>query len=206
MALVFAAPFLQEIVHVGKLFLYLLRIGSRLVYLIDGKNDGDTGSRGVVDGFHRLRHHAVVCGNDDDGDVGYFRTTGAHGCKGFMSRRIKEGDVASVGQCHVVRTDMLCDAAGFTGYHVGFADVVKQRRFTVVNVSHDGYNWRTGYAVFFVVVFIIGIDGFCHFGTYIFRLEAELICHNINRFRIQPLVDGNHHADIHTSTDNLCDG
>jgi hypothetical protein len=47
---------------------------------------------------------------------------------------------------------MLGDTTGLSGYHVGTADIVEQRRFTVVNVSHDGNNRGTGLQILFVII------------------------------------------------------
>ena len=38
---------------------------------------------------------------------------------------------------HVVRADVLGDAAGFAGSDLGAADVVQQRGLAVVDVAHD---------------------------------------------------------------------
>ena len=74
----------------------------------------------------------------------------------------------------------------------------------MVNVSHHSHDRRTRHPIFFVVVFFIGLNGFHHFGTYIFSLEAKLFGYDINCFRIQTLIDGNHDTDTHTSRNNLC--
>jgi len=45
---------------------------------------------------------------------------------------------------------MLCNTAGLTGYHVGAADIVEQGGLTVVDVTHDVYDGRTGQQAFLV--------------------------------------------------------
>src|SRR3712207_7431858 len=67
--------------------------------------------------------------SDDDGDVGNLRTTGTHGGKGLMSRRIKESHLAAILQRNAISTDMLSDTSGLTGYHV-------DRKSTRLNSSH----------------------------------------------------------------------
>ena len=42
---------------------------ARFVDLVDGDDDGHAGGPGVRDGLQRLRPHAIVRGDDDDGDV-----------------------------------------------------------------------------------------------------------------------------------------
>ncbi len=58
-----------------------------------------------------------------------------------MARGIQEGDHAVIG-FYVVSTDVLGDATRFAGGHFSRTNVVKQRGFTVVNVTHDGHNRR----------------------------------------------------------------
>ena len=43
----------------------------------------------------------------------------------------------------MVGADMLGNATGFTGRHLGTADVIQQRGFAMVNVAHDGHHRRT---------------------------------------------------------------
>ena len=143
----------------------------------------------MIDCFNGLRHDGIVGSYNNNSDIRYLGTTGTHSGKRFMTRSIQEGDTASAGQLHIVSTDMLRDTTGFTGNHIGITDIIQQRRFTVVDVSHHCYDRRTCYPVFFVIVFFVGIDGFHHFRTDIFSLKPELFGHDIDRFRIQALVD-----------------
>ena len=54
-----------------------------------------------------------------------------------MARGIDEDDFAVVA-LNMVSTNMLGNTAGFTARHVGFADGVQERCFTVIDVTHDG--------------------------------------------------------------------
>src|SRR3712207_9218564 len=89
--------------------------------------------------------------SDDDGDVGNLCTTGTHGGKGLMSRRIKESHLAAILQRNAISADMLSDTSGLTGYHVGITDMVKQRGLTVVYVTHYGHNRRTTNEIVLVI-------------------------------------------------------
>ena len=155
----------------------------------------------MVDSLLRLRHHIIVSRNNDDGDIRHFRTTGTHSRKCLMTWSIQESNLTSVLHCHVVGTDMLCDTTRLTGDNIRLTDIVEQWSLTMVYVSHHSYNRRTRFQIFLRIFFFD--DSLCHFRTYIFRLKAELFCHQINRFRIQTLVDRNHYTDTHTSSDNL---
>ncbi len=65
-----AAPILGQQAAIGKLLLDALGLGVGLVDLVDGHDDRHLRGAGVVDGFERLGHHAVVGGNHQDDDVG----------------------------------------------------------------------------------------------------------------------------------------
>ena len=203
LALVFSAPFLHEEVHLCQPFLNLVGIGRRLVYLVDGKHDGDIRRHGMVDGLLRLRHDVVVRRDDDDGDIRHLRTTGSHGREGFVPRRVKEGDVTSVFQRHVIGTDMLRDAAGLAGNDIGLADIVEQRGLSVIDMPHDRHDGGARHQIFLVVFLLV--DGFRDFRTDIFRLETEFLGHKVDGLRVHALVDGHHDAHAHTSADDLSD-
>ena len=98
---------------------------------------------------------------------------------------------------------MLRDATSLAGDNVGVADVVEQRCLTVVYVSHHGHNRRTRQQIFLGVGLLV--DCLRHFRTDIFCLETEFFCYKVDGLSIESLVDGNHHADIHTCGDNLVD-
>ena len=96
---------------------------------------------------------------------------------------------------------MLCDTSCLTSYDVGVADVVKERRLSVVNMSHHRYYWRARYEVCLVILLLS--DGVLYLGADIFRLKAELLSHDVYRLCVESLVDTYHDADSHTGTDDL---
>ena len=59
------------------------------------------------------------------------------------------------GRGHLVGTDVLRDAAGFAGDHVGPPDVVEQRCLAVVDVTHDGDDRRTAHEIFRLVLRLV---------------------------------------------------
>ena len=158
----------------------------------------------MVQSLDRLRHDAVVGSDDDDNDVGHLGTTGAHSGKCLVARGIQEGDAATVGQLHVIGTDVLGDTTSLTGNHVGVADVVQQRSLTVVDVSHDSHNGRALNEIFGIILLLA--DGLDYLGAGVFGREAELVGNNVDGLGVKTLVDAHHHAQIHTSGDNLVDG
>ena len=63
-----------------------------------------------------------------------------------MTRGVDKGNCAIdalVGGVNLVGTDVLGDATGFAGNHVCTSDGVQKLGFTVVNVTHNGDDWRS---------------------------------------------------------------
>ena len=137
-----AAPLLGHDAVLGELLLDLLDVGVGLVDLVDDDDHRHPGRLGVVDGLDGLRHDAVVGGHHDGGDVGHLGAAGAHGRESLVARRVDERDRLAVVH-DLVGADVLRDAAGFAGRHLGLADGVEQARLAVVDVAHDGDHRRT---------------------------------------------------------------
>ena len=108
-----------------KLVLDPVRISFFLVHLVDGNHDGYAGGTGVLNGFLGLRHNTVVGRHHQDNDVGTLGTAGTHGGKRRMARGIQEGHHA-VFSFYMVGTNVLGNTTGFTGRHLGTADMVQQ--------------------------------------------------------------------------------
>ena len=145
-----AAVLLGDQAVLGELLADLGRVGALLVDLVDRDHDRHVGRLGVVERLDRLRHHAVVGRDHQDRDVGDLRTTGTHGGERLVTRGVDEGDravVAVVLDVDLVGTDVLGDAAGLARDDVRLADRVEQLGLTVVDVTHDGHDRRTGYQV-----------------------------------------------------------
>ncbi|OWK26193.1 hypothetical protein AJ87_01930 [Rhizobium yanglingense] len=120
----------------------LLGIGRRLVDFVDRNDDRNACRLGMVDRFDRLRHHAIVGSDDENGNISRLRTACTHCREGGVAGGVDEGDLLTV-LFHLISADMLRNAAGFTGNHVRMADGVEQRGFAVVDVAHDGDDRRT---------------------------------------------------------------
>ena len=111
-------------------------VGVGQVDLVDGDDDRHVGGAGVRDRLLRLRHDAVVGGDDEHRDVGDLRAAGAHGGERLVARRVEEGDPAAV-DLGLVGADVLRDPAGLGLDDGRLADRVEQRRLAVVDVAHD---------------------------------------------------------------------
>ena len=96
---------------------------------------------------------------------------------------------------------MLCNATGLTGNDVGVADIVKQRRLTMIDMTHDSDNRCTAEEI--VLVILLFLNGVLYFSADIFCGKAELVSHQIDGLCVQTLVDTYHDTDTHTSTNNF---
>ena len=103
--LILTTPLFHQEVHGSQFFLNLIRIGVRLIHLINSKYDRHTGSHSMIN-----RH---------------FRTTGTHSGKCLVTRSIQECNMTSVFQFHIVSTDMLGDTPCLTGNYICFTNIVQ---------------------------------------------------------------------------------
>ena len=124
-----------------------VRVGAGQIHFIHGDDDTNAGGFGVLNGFDRLRHDAVIGGDDEYRDVGDVSTASPHSGKGRVAGGVEEGDSARI---HIDRisADMLGDAAGFARDHFGVADAIEQRGFAVVNMAHKGDDRWTDFEIF----------------------------------------------------------
>jgi hypothetical protein len=136
-----AAPLLRDELLLDELLPDTLRVGVALVDLRDRHHDRHLGRPGVADGFDRLRHHAVIGGGDEYGDVGGLRAARSHRGERLVTGGVDERDRAVVLD-DLVCTDVLRDAAGLALGDVRLADPVEQRGLAVVDVPHDGHDGR----------------------------------------------------------------
>ena len=120
----------------GELGFHAVHVGGRQVALVDGDDDGFPRFFGVFDRLDRLRHDAVIGGDDEDDDVGDVGAAGAHVGENRVARSVEEGDFLIVVD-DLIGTDVLGDATRFAGGDLGLAEEVEDRGFAVVHVAHD---------------------------------------------------------------------
>jgi hypothetical protein len=151
----------------------------------------------VADGFDRLRHDLIVCRHDQHHEVGHLRPARPHRRKGLMARRVNEGQVTAIWQVNVVRTDMLRDPARFAGHDIGLPDIVQQRGFPVVDVTHNRDNGWTRQEVFLLIgrcsVYLGGVFVFPH------RFEPEFGCDQLDLIEVEPLIHRHHEPELFES-------
>ena len=162
---------------------------------------GVLGRSRVLDRFFRLRHDAVVSGDHEYHDVGRLCTARAHRGERRVTGRIEERD-ATLRNLHVVRTDVLRDAARFAARDARLADVVEQRRFAVVDVTHDRDDRRTRLRVAFDVQRLL-VRMFDRIGRDGLRDVSHLFDHQDRAVLIEHVVDRRHHAHAHQRLDDF---
>ena len=197
-----SAPFLRHQAVLGELLLHALHIGGFLINFIDGDNDGNLGGLGMVDGLNRLGHDAVVRRDHQNGDIRNLGASGTHGGKCLMARSIQERD-GTILHLDTVRADMLGDAAGLRGGHIGVADGVQQRGFTMVNVAHHHHDRAAALQILCGVVGIVNqaiLDGDDHFPLH---FGANFHGHQGRGIIVDNIGNGSHHAVEHQLLDNL---
>ena len=131
------------------MLLHAVGQGVRLVDFVYRNDDRNFGGVGVIDGFERLRHHAVIGGDHQHDDVRGLGSARTHAGESFVTRRIQEHDLAAecgrffIGDLYFVSADVLRDATGFAAGHIRDSNGIEQRGFTVIDVAHDGNHRRT---------------------------------------------------------------
>ena len=101
-----------------KLCQHLVRIGIRLVDLVDRNDNRHASSFCVADRLFRLRHHAIVGCNNDNTDVCNIGAACTHSGERRVARSIEEGDLVAGFQLNLVGTNVLRNAAGLTRHNI----------------------------------------------------------------------------------------
>ena len=180
-----------------------VEVGADLVHLVDRDDDGHLGRPGVIDGLDRLRHDPVVGRHDQGDDVRSLGAARAHGRERLVAGRVEKRHAAAVDR-HVVRPDVLGDAARLVIGHVGLPDLVQQRRLAVVDVAHDRHHRRPRSeraAVFDRLERVfqnrLGVEGDVLHG--VLEIRGDQRCGVV----VERLVDGRHDAQVHQLLDDL---
>ncbi len=105
----------------------------------------------MVDRLDRLRHDAVVGGDDEHDDVGRLGAAGTHLRERGVAGRVDERELVTVA-VDLVGADVLGDAARLAGDDVGGTDLVEHGGLAVVDVAHDRDDRRARLQQLLVVV------------------------------------------------------
>ncbi len=159
----------------------------------------------MVQGLNRLGHDAVIRSDNQNRDVSDLSATSTHRREGFVSRGVNERDCpfdSVVLSPHLVCTDVLGDASGFAGHHVGTSDGIQQLGLTVIDVTHHGYHRRTNNKVFFVLFLVeVDVEALEEFFVFVFwghdlDSVAKLGTENLKRCSIQRLGRCRHFTEL----------
>ena len=160
----------------------------------------------MVDGFNGLGHDAVVGSDHQNGNIGAHGAALTHGGKGSVTGRIQEGQRLTV-HIHGVSADMLGNAAGFAGDHIGLTHSVQKRGLTMVNMAHDDHNRASGDQIFRCVFMIVDQTLFNGDNDLLFHLAAQFFGCQRSGIIVDGLVDRGHDAQVHQQIlDDLSSG
>ncbi|MPM74320.1 hypothetical protein SDC9_121307 [bioreactor metagenome] len=156
----------------------------------------------MVDGLHGLGHDAVVRGHHQNGDVRNHGAAGTHGGKRLVARRIQEGNGLSV-QLHLIRADVLGDAARFALGDRGVADGVQQGGLAVVHVAHNHHHGSAGNQLLFLV--LVGVNQLLlnSDGNLVLHLAVKLQRHQSGGVIVNHLGQRGHNAAFHQHLNHL---
>ena len=119
-----------------------------------------------------------------------------------MARRVEESDHAAR-RFHVVRADVLGDAAGFAAGHARAANVVEQGSLAVIDVAHHGDHRRSRLQHHGLLVLRLGQEGIRIVELGALRNVPHLLDHDHRGVLIQHLVDRHHGAELHQRFDDF---
>ena len=197
----------------GELRLDLIGIRIRAIDLVQRDDDGNLGRLDVGDRFDRLGLNAIIRGDHEHGNIRDLRAPGAHCGEGLMSGRVQECDLAAV-VLDLIGADVLRDATRLACRDVRRADRVQQTGLAVIDVSEDRYDgWPCPELR---RIFVLPQDLFCtdELGLGLLFddrlslflgacLDPELVGNECRRLEVDGLIDRDHHAHVHQSTDDV---
>ena len=107
---------------------------------------------------------------------------------------------------HLIGVDVLGDAAGLAGRHVGVADIVQQTGLAVVDMTHDHHNGSAGHQILFLILMVVDqlfLDGDHHF---LLHLAAHFLGNDGGGVEVDHLAERGHDTVLHQALDHLCAG
>ena len=181
-----------------------MRVSTVFINFIYGKNHRHPGCLRMTDCFAGLRHYGIIRSNYNYCYICDLGAPGTHGSKCFVTRSIKKRNFFSIWQLHLVGTNMLCNATCFSCYHICISNIIQQRSFSMINMTHNGNNRRTWLQFIFTILIFFYLF---HFHLLFHVNELYIITkftgHQFNYFGIKTLVNGNHNTQAHTFADYI---
>ena len=140
----------------------------------------------MVDSLYCLRHNTVISSNNQNNNVGNLSATCTHCSKGFVTRSIDKGDLTTI-DVYYRSANVLGNATSFMTCNTGGANSIKQRSFTMVNMTHYRNNWWTRLEILFRVV--INNSKFFFWGYYA-DFTTKVISNKLDKFIAHRLGQG----------------
>ena len=156
----------------------------------------------MVDRLDRLRHDRIVGGDNENDDVGDVGTARTHLGKGLVARRIDKGDGVAGLRADLVRADMLRDAAGFAGRHIGAADRVEKACLAVVDMAHDGDDRWPRLQAGRIILGALETNLDIRF-RHTLRAVAKLLHDQLGGLAVDGLGSRRHDAELHQLLDDI---
>ena len=149
----------------------------------------------MADGLSGLGHDGVVRGDDENHDIRDLGASCPHGRERRVARSVQERDASPVTHLNVICTDVLGDASGFSSHDVRAPDLVEQERFSVVHVTHDRHHGGSRLQILWRVLLdrVFLLDAVL---LLTHRGEVELIQEQLDVIEVEPLIDGDHEAEV----------
>ena len=181
---------------------HALRFGVRLIDFVDRHDHRDIGGARMGDRFRRLRHDAIVRGDDENDNVRDLGAARAHRGECRVTGGVDERYLRAVRPGDLIGANMLSDAAGLPGDDIGVPDRVEQRRLAMIDMTHDRHDRRAWHEMFAAVCRIeepfldIGLGDPFHGVT-------EFLGDELRRVGIDHIGDFRHLALFHQKFDDI---
>ncbi len=153
------APILRLETFGCELVLHAVRVRIRDVDLVDGDDDRHLGGACMGDRLLRLRHDAVIGGDDQHGDVRHLRASCSHRGERLVAGGVEERDPAAR-DLRLVCPYVLGDSTGFGLDDGRLANRIEKGRLPVVDVAHDRDDRRTREEILVRVVEVLWLQLF----------------------------------------------
>ena len=181
---------------------HALWLGVGLVDLVDRHDQRHASRLRMADRLDGLGHDAVVSRHHEHDDIRHLGAAGAHGGEGGVAGGVDEGHGNAAGGGDLIGADMLGDAAGLAGHHIGVTDRVEQRCLAVIDMAHDGDDGGTGNQML-VGVGLVEKTLFNVRFRYALDRMAHLLGDELRRIGVDHVGDLAHLALAHEQLDHV---
>lgn len=191
-----SAPFLGQKAIVGEVLLYLIYICALFIHLVDRNDDGYVGGFGVVDGFYRLGHYAVVGSYNEDYYIGNLCAARPHCSERLVTGGIEESYLF-ISHRNRISAYVLGYAARFAFGDVGLSYIVEKGGLAVVYVTHYRYDGSAGneaFNLFHGIGLLFRELLFRRLFGLVFKLYAEVGGNHKRRFVVNRAVYSGNYA------------